>query len=199
MLVISTSPSGQPAVASEPADWLTIDSDGDGLLDADEFENGTDINVTDSDGDALPDLWEVEAGLNATVATDSDGSLGDPDGDGYTNIDEYNQLSDPMVSDGPALEDEDTLPLGYDSEGDGLSDEDELENGTDPNAADTDGDGLPDLWEVETGLDARLGTGADGAVGDPDRDGTSNLDEYNQQTDPLESPPMHLLLPLVWE
>jgi hypothetical protein len=143
-------------------------------------------------------LWEVEAGLDATVATDTNGAQGDLDGDGFSNLDEYNQLSDPTVPDGPALEDEST-PLGYDSDGDGLNDADELENGTDPNTADTDGDLLPDLWEVESGLDATSGADADGAIGDPDRDGTSNLDEFNQQTDPLDSPPMHLLLPLIWE
>ena len=88
----------------EPQDRTSVeqtdDSDSDGLLDMDEFENGTDPHSVDSDSDGLPDLWEVEAGLDATDAEDTNGAQGNPDGDGYTNLEEYNNLTDPLAPDG---------------------------------------------------------------------------------------------------
>jgi hypothetical protein len=197
-LVISTSPSSQVAAETEEPDWLTADSDGDGLVDVGEFENGTDPRVSDTDRDGLPDRWEIEAGLDARSGKGADGAQGDPDGDGFANIDEYNQLSDPQVPDGPSIE-EDGLPLWADSDGDGLIDADELENGTNPNESDTDGDELPDLWEVEAGLNPRSGEGSDGAQGDPDGDSVANLNEYELDTDPQvpdSTPPNELPIPL---
>jgi len=40
----------------------------------------------DSDNDGMPDEWEVNSGLNAEDASDSQQ---DPDGDGYTNLEDY--------------------------------------------------------------------------------------------------------------
>lgn len=54
----------------------------------------------------------------------------------------------------------------------------------DPLAPDTDGDGLPDAWEVRYGLDPSVASGANGASGDPDADGLTNLQEYQQQSHP---------------
>jgi len=51
-------------------------------------------------------------------------------------------------------------------------------------ATDTDGDGLPDEWEILHGLNPDVAAGADGALGDPDRDGLTNRDEYLRGTDP---------------
>jgi hypothetical protein len=47
------------------------------------------LGAADSDGDGLPDWWEQQFGLNPGVATGNDGAGGDPDGDGRTNLEEY--------------------------------------------------------------------------------------------------------------
>ena len=73
-----------------------------------------------------------------------------------------------------------------DSDEDGLSDQDEeTTHLTDPNNPDTDGDGLTDGEEVKNGLDPKDATGNNGADGDFDSDGLSNIDEIKKYfTDP---------------
>ena len=51
----------------------TADTAGDGLVDAEETRQGTDMNVADTDGDGLTDKQEVDLGLNPLVGdTDLD-------------------------------------------------------------------------------------------------------------------------------
>jgi len=52
-------------------------------------------------------------------------------------------------------------------------------------ATDTDADGLPNDWEAKFAFNAALASGADGADGDPDADGVTNLAEYQFDTHPL--------------
>jgi pectate lyase len=55
-------------------------------------EYSSSVQVLDKDRDGMPDEWEKEYRLNETL--DSDSSL-DPDKDGYTNIEEYLNGTDP--------------------------------------------------------------------------------------------------------
>jgi N-acetylmuramoyl-L-alanine amidase len=92
------------------------DFDGDGLTNWEEiFIYGTDPFNSDSDGDGMPDGWEVMNGFNPTHPADADE---DADGDGLTNLQEY-ELG--------------TEPNNPDSDGDGVWDGDENDAGTDPN------------------------------------------------------------------
>lgn len=49
---------------------------------------------------------------------------------------------------------------------------------------DADADTLPDFWESQTGLNASSATGDNGPNGDPDKDGKTNLQEYEAGTHP---------------
>ena len=51
-------------------------------------------NLLDQDDDGLPDLWEQHFGLQIAI---SDANA-DPDGDGWTNLEEYQRGTDPSVN-----------------------------------------------------------------------------------------------------
>lgn len=82
---------------------------------------------SDTDGDTLPNEWERDNGLDPEDATDVNE---DPDADGLTNLEEYEENTDPQEED---------------SDGDTLTDGDEINvYNTNPNRADTDRDGYDD-------------------------------------------------------
>ncbi|MCK5612241.1 right-handed parallel beta-helix repeat-containing protein, partial [Candidatus Pacearchaeota archaeon] len=72
-----------------------IDLDGDGLIDTEEAQYGTDPFSSDTDGDGMPDIWEVSQGLDPLT----DDAFVDTDGDGYINIIEHQFDTDPKDED----------------------------------------------------------------------------------------------------
>ncbi|NIT97019.1 MAG: hypothetical protein GWM91_17020, partial [Actinobacteria bacterium] len=89
-------------------------------------------NVPDTDGDGMPDSYEEDNGLDPADPADRDT---DADGDGLSNFEEFEGKTDPQDpdSDGDGLSDGDEIsvgtdPLEPDSDGDGLSDGEELAN-----------------------------------------------------------------------
>ena len=74
------------------------DEDGDGNTNLMEYQNGTDPTVNDAivetDGDNIPDLWEA---LYLLDPDDPSDAFLDPDNDGYTNLEEYRNGTDPTV------------------------------------------------------------------------------------------------------
>ncbi len=100
------------------------DSDGDGLIDAEEAVHGTDPGVADTDADGLGDYVEVK--------------LSSP-----------GHELDPLVPDSPC----DTMPDGVwpDTDDDGLNDCEEYVKGTNRRVVDTDLDGIPDGIEFFSG------------------------------------------------
>ena len=129
------------------------------------------LPVIDIDADGMPDRWEEANGLNP--ANPFDAGL-DGDGDGATNLEEFENLTDPNNPDTDAdgLLDGDEIslygsdPLLSDTDGDGIDDGDEINQfGTDPTLADSDGDSVGDGSEInEHGTDPLLSdTDGDGA------------------------------------
>lgn len=137
----------------------TADSDGDGLLNIEEYSYHTDPQVADSDGDGLADGIEVHTYFTNPTMTDTDS-------DGLTDSEEVALGTDPLY---------------YDTDGDELSDGDEVHlYHTNPLLADTDGDGMPDNWELDHLLNPLVSDGTP----DPDNDGLTNLQEFQHETDP---------------
>ncbi|RLG14242.1 MAG: hypothetical protein DRN71_03415, partial [Candidatus Nanohalarchaeota archaeon] len=89
------------------------DPDVDGLTNEDEYEYGTDPNNPDSDGDGMPDGWEADNGLNPLDPNDGND---DNDGDGLTNEDEYRHRTDPKNpdTDGDGISDGGEIANGTD-------------------------------------------------------------------------------------
>jgi subtilisin family serine protease len=64
------------------------------------------ITINDNDGDDMADAWEADYGLNTLI----DDSAGDPDGDGYTNLEEYAARTHPRSAASTPLLVKDTIP-----------------------------------------------------------------------------------------
>lgn len=123
-----------PASTAPPTTAAPVDSDGDGLTDADETSvYGTDPNQVDSDGDTLYDGDEVNRYGSDPTATDTDG-------DGIGDADEVLRIG--------------SSPSDGDSDGDELDDYVEWTAYlTSPINPDTDGDLDYDGYEVRMGTD----------------------------------------------
>jgi len=68
------------------------DQDKDGLSNLAEFNRATDLHNADTDGDRFADGWEVKYGFDPLVPTDGHGDL---DGDGYSDLQEYESRTRP--------------------------------------------------------------------------------------------------------
>ena len=74
------------------------DIDGDGTANTDDAFPRDARYSADTDGDGMPDAWETENGLNPEDAGDADT---DADGDGRSNADEFRAGGDPATDDVP--------------------------------------------------------------------------------------------------
>lgn len=166
---LSTRVLGTLYVSSNPS---IVSVTGDGLLTA--VSRGTAIitaknegatatiqikvnTIVSTVGDGIPDDWKIAHGLSIT---DPSVAGQDPDHDGLTNLEEFQNGTDPNnpdtdgdgILDGDEVHKYHTNPLKADTDGDGLTDAEEIRLGTDPLNPDTDGDGIPDGIEVKLGL-----------------------------------------------
>ncbi len=140
----------------------TLDFDGDGLTNLEEFRLGLNLYSVDTDQDGLNDYIEVQIGSNAKNGADTDF-------DGMSDYWEYINGLDPLNND----------QIG-DPDQDGLYNIREHDLGTNPQSPDTDGDGMPDGWEALYELDPTKNDADD----DFDGDGLSNIEEMRLGTDP---------------
>ena len=76
-------------------DGMSQDNDYDDLPNAEEFANLTDPLNRDTDGDGLLDGFEVNNGLDPLDATGPNGAAGDPDEDDWTNLQEQDAGTHP--------------------------------------------------------------------------------------------------------
>ena len=133
----------------------TLDSDGDGLTDAEEATAGTNPRNWDSDGDGLGDALELRSAPRQNPLNANDRPI---------------RCADPALT--PVLPDSD-LDLLNDCEEGLLS--------TSPSIPDTDGDGLPDALEF---LGGTVPTDASDRLLDFDADGIPNAVELVNHTNP---------------
>jgi len=153
----------------------------------------------DANSNGIPDWWELLHFGNLDQTAD-----GDFDGDGLSNIWEFNNQHHGFDPTDPSDAIRDTSQNGLpdwweithfgavggidasaDPDSDGLTNLQEFQLGTNPHNWDTDGDLLPDGWEVQYGLNPLDATGLNGADGDPDGDGLNNFKEMVYGTNPM--------------
>ena len=167
----------------------------------DDFNGKISVEVIsfDADGDGLPDQWEIDNGLNPNDATGDNGADGNPDGDFATNLEEFENETDPqLASSDPNNTDNDGLLDSWEvtnfgnitaQTGTGDPDGDLATNlqeftaspQTDPNNGDSwpdaDGDLMNDAWEAAYSITS------DGTT-DTDGDGFTDKEEHDASTDP---------------
>ncbi|MEP4077268.1 hypothetical protein [Haloferula sp.] len=147
------------------------------------------VNVPDMDSDGMPDSYEdATPGLNKNFAGDASQGANDGmfDNDGRTNLEEYQDGTDPNVAD---------------VDMDNLTDGEEFAAGTSPFLADTDGDDLNDDVELNGSLNPfkighNPGDSPGGVPGEPtdplladsDDDTISDFDELDNANGSITNP-----------
>lgn len=163
--LIGISPSGATVksnivnyiVTNTGSGQIGSDADEDGISDEIELKIGTSSIKSDTDGDGLLDGYEYNILGTSPTKTDTDGNdisdaNEDFDGDGLSNLKEYQINTNPMLddTDNDGLNDEDevskhlTNPLESDSDEDKLNDYDEIILGFNPLIKDTNSNGILD-------------------------------------------------------
>lgn len=132
-----------------PAAEVAIDTDQDGLTDAEETQLGTDINNVDSDNDGLFDREEVKVYKTDPLKPDTDGD-GQSDGDEVKNMKNPRGAGNLFENSVPASQPSQEDLSKIDTDGDGLTDSQERERGARIDVKDSDEDGLSDYEEVMT-------------------------------------------------
>ncbi len=142
-------------------DYLLKDDDGDGLINLEEINHGTNSSDPDTDDDGLDDGEEVYEGSDGYV---TDPLSPDTDGDNITDYEEVEEGLDGFITNPNKADTDDdgltdweevfrykTIPTAKDSDDDGLIDSLELDESdghtTDPMRWDSDNDGIPDGWK----------------------------------------------------
>jgi hypothetical protein len=162
------------------------DTDGDGLLDG--VEDANTNGWTDGDGAALA------TNATPTLARNWPNGLIDP-GETWTETSPTQADTDhDELTDGYGEDKDLDGGITGDTNHDRIWQSGEVWTETDPLKADTDGDGLPDGWESRFGfnpldngtttMDGSIAKAENGASGDPDHDGKTNLQELAAGTDP---------------
>jgi len=133
-----------PDVPTVGCDW-----DGDGIPDRmEQTLYGTNWQEVDTDGDGLSDGWEIENGLDPLDKGEPCVSFGDL-AEAECDPIQINSVDTELETgeQNETFPNPDMGPNG-DPDRDGLSNIDEAELGTNPRLRDTDGDGLNDRWEA---------------------------------------------------
>lgn len=167
-----------------PTDWAAFQAEGL----SSRFTALTTELVRDENKNGISDAWEELYGLSGANAA----AEADPDGDGRTNLQEYNAGTNPIVAENyeasRAVSAVWTLDTWIESTG-GIGStllevwaiSSAFTADTAGRAPDADKDGMPDWFEKLYGLNPNLN---DAAL-DPDGDGRTNLEEYNAGTNPV--------------
>lgn len=169
------------------------DTDGDGMSDGWElanFGNQNALPLADPDLDGSTNLEEFSTPGGLTIVRNENGTI--------TGTTPFSGPSNPNNANSQPDEDDDDLPDGWeytfffnldssktdDNDSDTFNNEAEFLAGSNPvedlsTPLDIDADSLPDAWELEN-----FANTSQSATGDPDADGSINLDEFLSETDP---------------